>query len=116
VLREADAYAIAQGLDLPLEPKAHIIGPMPEAALHPIRTLDLAGISTVIWATGYALDFGWIEMDIFNAKGAPKHVDGQTEIDGLYFVGLPFLSHRGSAFIWGAWRDGGAVARLIAQP
>lgn len=116
VLREADTYALKQGLDLPLEPEAHLIGPLPQAALNPIRSLDLAGITSVIWATGYALDFGWIDIDIFNEKGAPKHVDGKTDIDGLYFVGLPFLSHRGSAFIWGAWRDGGAVARLIAQP
>ncbi len=117
VLREADAYIIAQGLDLPLEPEAHIIGPMPVAALDPIRTLDLAGITSVIWATGYALDFGWINIDIFNAKGAPKHHEGVTDIKGLYFVGLPFLSHRGSAFIWGAWRDGGAVAQHIgARP
>lgn len=114
VLREADAYATAQGWDLPLEPAAHVIGPLPQAALDPIRSLDLAGISTVIWATGYSLDFGWIEIDIFNTKGAPKHFEGVTEIKGLYFVGLPFLSHRGSAFIWGAWRDGGAVARHIA--
>lgn len=117
VLREADAYCLTNGLDLPPEPAAHLIGPLPQAALHPIRLLDLAAqnITTVIWATGYALDFSWIDMDIFNDKGAPKHHQGVTDIPGLYFVGLPFLSHRGSAFIWGAWRDGGAIARHIAQ-
>lgn len=33
---------------------------------------------------------------------------------GLYFVGLPWLSCRGSAFIWGAWRDAERLAGLIA--
>lgn len=116
VLDEADAYATAHGLDLPPEPEARQLGPLPDCVTNPILALDLnsAGISTVIWATGFRLDFGWIDLDIFREDGRPRHQDGVTEVPGLYFIGLPWLSCRGSAFIWGAWKDAERLAAHIA--
>lgn len=117
VLREADAHVAAQGLDLPAEPEAHVLGPLPDALTHPVRRLPLAenGIASIVWATGFANDFGWIGIDVFDAKGRPRHQDGVSEVPGLYFVGLPWLSCRGSAFIWGAWRDAERLAGVIAS-
>lgn len=116
VLDEADAFAAAHGLDLPEEPEARDFLPLPASVTDPILRLDLKaeGIGTVIWATGFKLDFGWIDLDIFQPDGRPRHKDGVTDITGLYFVGLPWLSCRGSAFIWGAWRDAERLAGLIA--
>jgi putative flavoprotein involved in K+ transport len=116
VLDEADAYAKANGLDLPEEPEARTLLPLPDCVTHPILALDLKkeGISTVIWATGFQLDFGWIELDIFRDDGRPRHQDGVTDIPGLFFMGLPWLSCRGSAFIWGAWKDAERLAGVIA--
>ncbi|MBL9052009.1 MAG: NAD(P)-binding domain-containing protein [Tabrizicola sp.] len=116
VLDEADAYAAANQLDLPLEPEARNLLPLPDCVTNPTLALDLRkeGISTIIWATGFALDFGWIDLDIFHEDGRPRHHDGVSEIPGLYFVGLPWLSCRGSAFIWGAWRDAERLAAHIA--
>jgi putative flavoprotein involved in K+ transport len=116
VLEEADAFAKAHGLDLPQEPQAHVLGPLPPSVTDPLLSLDLAkeGISTVIWATGFRLDYSWIDLDILRPDGRPRHQDGVTEVPGLYFVGLPWLSCRGSAFIWGAWRDAERLAGLIA--
>ena len=34
---------------------------------------------------------------------------------GIYFVGLPWQSRRGSAFIWGVWHDAKHVADHIAK-
>ncbi len=31
----------------------------------------------------------------------------------MYFLGLPWLSRRGSSFIWGVWHDAGYVADHI---
>ncbi len=117
VLDEADAYAKANGLDLPEEPGARTLLPLPDCVTHPTLALDLQreGISTVIWATGFKLDFGWVELDIFQPDGRPRHQDGVTEVPGLYFMGLPWLSCRGSAFIWGAWKDAERLAGLIAR-
>jgi putative flavoprotein involved in K+ transport len=52
--------------------------------------LDLAaaGISTVLWTTGYRLDYGWIDFPIFDEFGYPRGRRGVTEVPGLYFVGL----------------------------
>lgn len=116
VLEEADAYATAQGLDLPEDPDARTLLPLPACVTDPTSALDLsaARISTVIWATGFQLDFGWIDLDIFRPDGRPRHTDGVTEVPGLYFMGLPWLSCRGSAFIWGAWKDAERLAGVIA--
>ena len=116
VLDEADAYAKANGLDLPEEPDARALLPLPDCVTHPILALNLKkeGISTVIWATGFQLEFGWIELDIFREDGRPRHQDGVTDIPGLFFIGLPWLSCRGSAFIWGAWKDAERLAGVIA--
>jgi putative flavoprotein involved in K+ transport len=116
VLDEADAYAREHGLDLPEEPEARHFLPLPASVTDPILTLDLQaeGITSIIWATGFKLDFGWIGIDIFQPDGRPRHAEGVSEVPGLYFVGLPWLSCRGSAFIWGAWRDAERLAAHIA--
>lgn len=116
VLDEADAYARENGLDLPEEPEARNLLPLPDCVINPVLALDLQaeGIGSVIWATGFQLDFGWIDLDIFRPDGRPRHQDGVTEVPGLYFIGLPWLSCRGSAFIWGAWKDAERLAGVIA--
>jgi len=115
LLDEADAYIARFGLDLPEEPEARIIGPDPECMTNPILELDLreAGISTILWATGYTVDFSWIKLDVFDEKGRPKHQRGVTAEPGLYFLGLPWLSRRGSSFIWGVWHDAKYIADQI---
>lgn len=116
VLDEADAYAARHGLDLPEEPEARVLPPDPACLSDPIRRLDLAaaGIRTILWATGYEQDFGWIDADVFDANGRPRHNRGVTEEPGLYFLGLPWLSRRGSSFIWGVWHDAAYIADQIA--
>jgi putative flavoprotein involved in K+ transport len=116
VLDEADAYAAREGLDLPEEPEARLIGPDPDCVTKPVLALDLkaAGISAVIWATGYVLDFGWMKIDIFDEKGRPRHDKGVSEVPGLYFIGLPWLSRRASPFIWGVWHDAQYLSGHIA--
>jgi len=115
VLDEADAYARAHGLDLPAEPEARQFLPLPPEVTDPILSLDLGtnGVTTIIWATGFRLDFNWIRIAAFDPDGRPRHTEGVAEVPGLYFIGLPWLSCRGSAFIWGAWRDAERLAGLI---
>ncbi|MDZ4312979.1 MAG: NAD(P)/FAD-dependent oxidoreductase [Cypionkella sp.] len=112
----ADAYAAAEGLDLPLEPEARLIGPDPDCVSNPILALDLqaAGVSSIIWATGFGLDYGWLKLDAFDEKGRPAHDRGVAGVPGLYFLGLPWLSRRASPFIWGVWHDADYLAEHIA--
>ena len=116
LLAEADAYVEANGLDLPLEEEAKIIGPDPDCIVNPVRHLDLAeaGINNIIWATGYRQTFGWLEADVFDGDGKPLHDRGVAAEQGVYFLGLPWLSMRGSSFIWGVWEDARYLASHIA--
>lgn len=116
VLDQADAYIARHKLDLPPEPDARIIPKDPPCVSDPIRKLDIkeAGITTILWATGYQFDFGWIKSDAFDAKGRPLHQRGVSKEPGLYFVGLPWQTRRGSSFIWGVWHDAKFIADQIA--
>jgi putative flavoprotein involved in K+ transport len=107
VLDQADAYAQENGLDMPLEPEARAITPDPDCVINPVLSLDLkkAGITSIIWATGYVPDYSWVKIDAFDEKGRPRHERGVSVVPGLYFLGLPWLSNRSSSFIWGVWND-----------
>ena len=117
MLERADAYAAENGLDLPEEPEAKIIGQDPACMTDPILELDLAkaGVTTVLWATGYALDFGWLKVGALDDDGKPVHHRGVSEVPGIYFLGLPWLSRRASSFIWGVWHDAKFIADHIDQ-
>jgi putative flavoprotein involved in K+ transport len=117
VLDEADAYVARNGLDLPVEPAARVIDADPPCVTDPIGTLDLAeaGITTILWATGFARDFGWLKVDAFDDHGNPRHQRGVSSEPGIYFLGLPWQSRRGSSFIWGVWHDAQHVADHIAK-
>lgn len=116
LLRAADEYVERNGLDLPEEPQAHILGPDPAAAVDPLLSVDLAeaGITSIVWATGFALDYGWLQVDAFDEAGKPVHRRGVSAEPGIYFLGLPWLSRRGSSFIWGVWHDAKHIAGHIA--
>ena len=116
LLDAADAYVARTGIDLPAEPHARDIPPDPECVTHPLRELDLAkaNVNTIIWATGYAVDFSWLHVDAFDGNGKPKHQRGVSKEPGIYFLGLPWLSRRGSSFIWGVWHDAKHIADHIA--
>jgi putative flavoprotein involved in K+ transport len=116
LLDAADAYAVREGLDLPEEPAARTVEPDPACVTDPILQLNLrdAGITAIVWATGYALDFGWLKVDAFNERGVPVHRRGVTDVPGLYFLGLSWLSRRASAFIFGVERDATHLADHIA--
>jgi putative flavoprotein involved in K+ transport len=116
-LKAADAYVAEKGLDLPEEPDAHGIAPDPQCVTNPLLQLNLAaaGITTIVWATGYTLDFGWLKVDVFDERGRPEHRCGVSAVPGLYFLGLAWLSRRASPFIWGVWHDADYLAGHIGE-
>ncbi|WP_293573040.1 NAD(P)/FAD-dependent oxidoreductase [Phaeobacter sp.] len=116
MLKAADEFAQTNSLDLPDEPDAWNIPADPECVASPIRTLDLAqaNITTIIWATGFKFDYGWLKADALDPHGRPVHQRGVSKVPGLYFVGLPWQSRRGSSFIWGVWHDAKFIVDQIA--
>jgi putative flavoprotein involved in K+ transport len=117
ILDAADAYVLQTGLDLPTDEGARTMAPDPTCLCEPLRQLNLgqAGITSIIWATGYALDFGWLQVDAFDPQGRPAHHRGVSQVPGLYFLGLSWLSRRASPFIWGVWHDAKYLADLIGE-
>ena len=115
LLKDADAYVARTGIDLPEEPEAWVIPEDPDCVTTPIRSLNLAenDIKTIIWATGFQFDYSWLEADTLDERGRPVHQRGVSSVPGLYFVGLPWQSRRGSSFIWGVWHDAKFVVDQI---
>jgi len=116
VLREADAYIEQNGLPFAPEPEAWELLPDPDCLKEPIMNLDLAkaGITTILWATGFAFDYSWLKVNAFDEKGAPFHKRGISAESGIYFLGLPNLVNRASSFIYGVWHDAKYIADHIA--
>jgi len=115
-LARADAHARQFGLDMPDDPAAREVQPDPPGVVEPLRRLGAgtAGIGAVIWATGYGFDFSWINIPVLNTGGEPVHRRGITEVPGLYFLGLPWLSNVNSSFLSGVGDDAARLADHIA--
>jgi putative flavoprotein involved in K+ transport len=110
-----DEYVRTRGLDLPEDIAARAKRPNPPCVTAPIRKLDIRAenINAVIWATGYGLDFGWIDIPVFDATGEPRHRRGVSDVPGLYFLGLQWLSRMKSAFLAGVGDDAAGLADHI---
>jgi putative flavoprotein involved in K+ transport len=104
-------------MSLPTEPAARIRPPDPSCIAAPILQLDTcdAGIRSAIWATGYAFDFGWIDLPVLDANGVPRHEHGVAPVPGVYFLGLPWLSKMNSSFLSGVADDAARIAEHVRQ-
>jgi putative flavoprotein involved in K+ transport len=107
-----DSYIEKNGLSFPEEilPQLKAGFEQPE-----IDELDLreAGVSTVIWATGYSFDFRMVQLTVFDTDGYPIQQRGVTSYPGLYFIGLPWLHNAKSGLIFGVSEDAAHVASHI---
>lgn len=77
--------------------------------------LGVAGIGTVVWATGFGGDLGYLRLPVFDPDGAPAHERGVTNVPGIYFLGIPWLSTRKSGIILGADADPAFIVDRIAD-
>jgi putative flavoprotein involved in K+ transport len=106
-----DAFAAAHGLDVPEEP-APDDAPVPPG---PCR-LDLAeaGVTAVVWATGFSRDLSFVDAPILDPAGDPRHRRGVTDAPGLYLLGLRWQHRRSSSFLDGVGADAQFLAERIA--
>jgi putative flavoprotein involved in K+ transport len=72
-----------------------------------VTELDVAraGITTVLWTTGYTPDYDWLAIPMKDEFGVPKHVRGISEVSGLSFLGLLLQHNNGSANLAGVAVD-----------
>jgi putative flavoprotein involved in K+ transport len=112
-----DAHIETNGLQVPAEDRYHPVW-RPEDQPEVDRSrLDLAkaGISTVIWATGYQCDYRWVDLPLFNGRGYPTHQRGVTAQPGVYLLGLPWQYTWGSGRLRGVGADAAYLAGRIAD-
>ena len=80
-----------------------------------IGELDLqaAGITTIIWASGYSFDFSLVHLPVFDPDGFPIQERGVTAYPGVYFVGLPWLYQQKSGLLLGVGEDAEFITSII---
>ena len=76
------------------------------------RDLDLARVSTILWATGFTPDWSYVRAPIFDGTGYPMQRRGVTSQPGLYVIGLPWLWTWGSGRFLSVGQD---AEYLVAQ-
>lgn len=110
-----DNFVLRTGMDVPIDSSAEDASAVWVPPAEPILEIDLyaAGVSTVIWATGFQIDFGWVHVPVFDEAGAPLHQRGITSSPGLYFLGLPWLYKEKSALLFGIGEDAAYLASAI---
>jgi len=111
-----DEWARASGRDADFAPRERF-----EPTRVPERSrleLDLNSgeIRSIIWATGFRPEYGWLEVPVVDHKGHLRHEGGVVdEAPGLYAIGLPVLRRRKSTFIVGAEDDARDIVAHLAR-
>jgi len=77
--------------------------------------LDDGSIRTVIWATGFRPDYGWLDVPVLDRKGCLRHEGGVVDAPGLYALGLPMMRRRKSSFIHGIEDDARDITAHLAK-
>jgi putative flavoprotein involved in K+ transport len=120
LLRSIEAF-IAPGVDDQTGPLPGVddqTGPLPAftAPAGPAHlNLSRAGITTVIWATGYRPAYPWLRVPVLDRHGEIDHRRGVTRVPGLYVIGLRFLHRRNSSFVDGVGPDARFAAAHLTR-
>lgn len=113
-----DDYIAKNGIDAP--PPEHDAADIPDAdatCASDITSLDFAehNITSIVWTTGFAPNFSYLKLPVFDTVGLPRHTNGVAEVKGIYFMGLPWMRARKSLMILGAQDDAEYIVNVIEQ-
>jgi putative flavoprotein involved in K+ transport len=115
LLTRIDDFVVRAGLAGKVgeaEPFVPFLWPEPAPTVLDLRA---AGITTVLWATGFHPSYPWLKVPILDDRGEIRHRGGITPAPGLYVLGLRFLRRRKSNFIDGVGQDALELAEHIAR-
>ncbi len=110
LLDRIDAHAAEYGLD-DVAPER----PAPTQLGTPATSVELAGLSTIIWATGYRGLYPWLDRAVLDRRGQVIHDGGVLPVPGLYVLGLPLLRRRKSSFLDGIGADALEVTAHLCE-
>ncbi|MBM7583625.1 putative flavoprotein involved in K+ transport [Bacillus pakistanensis] len=72
-------------------------------------------VQNIIWATGFKSDYHWLKItNSINHNRQVEHDRGVSPVKGLYFLGLPWQTRRGSALLQGVGEDARFIMNHIS--
>jgi putative flavoprotein involved in K+ transport len=109
-------HAIHQHAGVAVSATAPVLDATPPVPVTPRPTMSLreVGIASVVWATGYDFDHGWLRVPVFDEHGEPVQRRGVTNAEGLYFLGLHWMHTFKSGTFLGIGADAAHVAEHLA--
>jgi len=112
-----DEYILQKRIDAPPAEEDPVEAPEARLGVDPSRELNLraAGVRTVIWATGFGGEFGWLPTAMRDRAGVPAQTDGIGHAPGLYVLGFPWISKRKSGIIYGIEEDARRIAAHLTR-
>ncbi|MBP2293730.1 MSMEG_0569 family flavin-dependent oxidoreductase [Azospirillum rugosum] len=113
IRRDIDKYIAAQGIDAPEEPPFVPVWTPRDTPTE--IDAKAAGIGAIVWAIGFRPNYAWIDLPAFDGRGAPKFTRGVSPVEGLYFIGLPWLNTWGSGRFLGVADDAQFLAGVMSE-
>ena len=99
---DIEQYIIANNIQVPPDDSIKSTF-VPETQLE--LNLRTGKIASIVWSTGFHMDFSWIKLPVLAPGGYPDQVRGVTKVDGLYFLGLNWQNTWGSGRFYHVGRD-----------
>ena len=117
--KSVDDYIAKNKLNIPEESPPANLSPVQKGNTStPVLELDLraAGITSIIWATGFGNDYDWLKLPVLDVRKEVVHKRGVTQFQGIYFLGLRWLHKQKSGFLsfGGPAEDAAYLAEQIA--
>jgi putative flavoprotein involved in K+ transport len=104
-----DALIDRTGVDAPPAEPNEGGGPV-DVGARTALDLDDAGLTSIVWCTGFTGDFSWVHLPVLDDAAQPRHRGGATSDRGVWFVGLPWLTRRKSGIFFGFPDDADKIA------
>jgi putative flavoprotein involved in K+ transport len=107
-----------KNLNLDAEPSEEDIPDLPDDAAVSSSSLSTVNfrennIRSIIWASGFTGEYNYLKLPALDNSGRLLHNEGISEIEGLYFLGIPWLRKRKSAIICGIAEDAEFIAERV---
>ena len=115
LLDSFDEWARADGCDAGVDPPERFAPTRVPSSTRLQLELRSGEFRSIVWATGFRPDYGWLDVPALDAKGQLRHEGGVVDSPGLYALGLPVLRRRRSTFISGIEDDAREVIDHLAR-
>ncbi|RUW27454.1 FAD-dependent oxidoreductase [Mesorhizobium sp. M4B.F.Ca.ET.215.01.1.1] len=113
-LEAADHLAATTSMQSEVDQQDRSVPPLP-FQIESVPALKLSGenVRTIVWASGYAYNYDWVNLKIIDANGTPVQQRGVTPCPGVYFLGLHWMHTFRSAVLSFVGRDAAYIADHI---